>query len=192
MARTAQNEMQLAAFAAGVDRANRPTSLLTIPALILAVAVIYAGWSFRAMLSSRAALKNTQVQVDEIRDLATSIHAEKTKGVDLGALYDARPFFGSQVGEETWKTGSLGFRQVPIISGPTPSTVFTTPRLDRQDVTCTVNDEPLPAIFEAIERTLDHQFLKGRAFVSQVMLTPAGSGWRGTIRFSLYESKEVR
>lgn len=189
MSRTAQLEMQLSAIASAVDRSNRPTSLLTIPALLVVVSVLYAGWSARGMFRQRTLVTQAQAQTEQVRSTVEQIKAETNKGVDLGKLYPPAPFFGSQVGDETWKSSAAGFREPPIISNVTPTTAIANPLVVRNDVTCTVNNEELSSIFSAIDATLNHEFLKGRAWVSQVLMTPSNTGWRSTIRFSLYEKK---
>jgi hypothetical protein len=189
MTRSAQVESQLAAMASAVDRANRPTSLLTVPALVVLVAAVFAVASLRAMNSQRQALRLAQARVAQVASTIEKIRAEERTGFDLESLYSTMPYFGSQVGQDTWLQPDIGFRDTPTITGPATSTAVQSPLIIRQDYTCSVNNEPIEAILTAIDRTLRHEHLQGRVFVSNAMLTPTGSGWRASVRFSLYEKK---
>lgn len=189
MAKAAQSEMQLNAMAAAVDRANRPTSLLTIPAVLLVAALLYSVWSYRGLAAERSVLRARQSQVARIDSLIRDIETEKKKGIDLEKTYPASPYFGSYV-DDTWKKNpSAAFREPPTVSQVSQGRVDTTSPLTRSEVTVTVTNEPLESILRAIEGTLSHEFLKGQVFVSQATLTPAGTGWRAIVKFSLYEKR---
>lgn len=185
----AQIEAQLAALASAADRANRPASLLTIPVVLLMVAVLYSAWSYRGLASERSTAIARQNQFASVTRLVAEIKGHQQKSVDLAAIYPPFPFLGSQVGDETWKSPERGFREPPVVSNPTSGRVDNNSSIHRDDVTVTVNNEEIEKIFSATDATLNKEFLKGSAFVSQANLTPTGTGWRATVRFSVYVTK---
>ncbi|MDX2115085.1 MAG: hypothetical protein SFZ24_05615 [Planctomycetota bacterium] len=187
MLKPAAADAQLAAVAASIDRSNRPASLMTIPLVLLVAATIFAGISFRSMSSRRAAVAGQAAQLQLVRSLAERLRAEQTAGLDLATLYSDLPFFGSQVGQDSWQT--VSFSRPPVVSNVTSASAVANPPIVRYDVTCSVDNEPLDKIFEATEKTLHSEPLVGRAFVSQANLTPTGTGWRATLRFSAYAKK---
>lgn len=187
--RPAQTEMHLAALASAVDRANRPTSLLTLPFVLLIVVVLFAAWSYRSLSGERAALRARQTQVRQIERLVAQIKGESRKEVDLEKLYPKANFLGSQVADDVWTSGKFQFSTPPTVSQISSSRVDNTSPLFRSDVSVTVNNEPIERIFEAIDATFNHEQLRGRVFITQALLTPSGTGWRATIRFSVYEKK---
>lgn len=185
----AQTEAQLAALAAAADRANRPTSLLTIPFVLLIVTVLFSVWAYRGLATQRSIVQARQVQMVKVAQFVERIKGQQKQNIDLAAIYPPAPFLGSQVGDETWKTQGRGFREPPTISQVSSTRVDNNSSIYRSDVTVTVNNEELSNIFTATDATLNHEFLKGRAFVSQANLTPTGTGWRAVLRFSVYEKK---
>ncbi len=188
-ARPDQTESQLAALAAAADRANRPTSLLTIPILLVIVGILYAAWAYRALTQQRSIVLARQSQVRDVARLVNEIKRHKTKAVNFETLYPGAPFMGSQIGTDTWNSPTAGFREPPMVSQVTSNRVDPTSPLYRSDVTATVQNEDLAAIFKAVDATITNDHLKGRVFISQAQLTPTGTGWRATFRFSLYEKK---
>jgi hypothetical protein len=189
MAKPAQTEMQLSAMASAVDRANRPTSLLTVPALVLVAAFLFCMWSYRGLAAERSALRAKQSELARIDAVIRDIETEKKKGIDLEKAYPPAPYFGSYV-EDVWKKDLAGqFKEPPTVGQVTQGRVDTTSPLTRSEMTVTVANEPLEAILKAIEGTLNREFLKGQVFLSQVQLTPTGTGWRAVARFSLYEKR---
>ncbi|MBL8744779.1 MAG: hypothetical protein JNK58_00325 [Phycisphaerae bacterium] len=185
----AQIEAQLTALASAADRANRPASMLTFPAVLLVVALLYSAWSFRGLASSRSMATAMQNQGARVAGLIAEIKGRQKESIDLASIYPPAPFLGSQVGDETWKSPERGFREPPTVSQPTSARVDNASLISRSDVTVTVNNEEIEAIFRAADATLNHPYLKDRAFVSQAQLTPLGTGWRATFRFSVYEKK---
>lgn len=185
----AQIEAQLAALASAADRANRPASLLTIPIVLLLIAVLYGAWAFRGLAAERSVAIVRQSQGVRIGALVAEIKSHQKQSIDLATIYPPAPFLGSQVGDETWKSPDRGFHESPTISQPSSARVDNNSQISRSDVTVTVNNEDVGAVFKAVDATLNHPFLKDRAFVSQAQLTPLGTGWRATFRFSVYEKK---
>lgn len=186
----AQLESQLAAFASAADRANRPTSMLTIPALLMVAALLYMFWAYRGLSAERGIAVAKQGQSSQIMTLVSQIKAEKAKEVDLTKKYQAAPFLGSQVGDETWKLPERGLREAPTVSQISSAKIDNTSPILRSDVTVTVNNEDIGAILGAVDATLNHEQLKQlNVFVSQANLTPSGTGWRATLRFSVYEMR---
>lgn len=184
---SSQLEQQLSAMAAGVDRANRPTSLLMIPLLLVIAAVVFLAWSWRDMATQRNLVALRVREVEEINKTVSAIQAEKTKAIDIAGLYPAAPFFGSQV-EQAWKQTNIPFREPPIIGNNTPAPILTNPPINRSEIQVTSNSEPLENIMRGVDETLKHEFLRDRAFISMAQLTPAGNGWRSMIRVTLYHS----
>lgn len=182
---SSQLEQQLSAMAASVDRANRPTSLLMIPLLMVIAAVMYLGWAWRDMAAQRNLVSVRVREVEQINDTVAQIQAEKSKAIDIAALYPAAYYFGSQV-DEAWKLTNIPFREPPVIGNNTPTPILTNPPINRSEVQVTINSEPLENILRGVDETLRHEFLKDRAFISMAQLTPAGNGWRSTIRVSVY------
>lgn len=193
MIRSVQLETQLAAYAAAVDRANRPLSLLTIPAVILIAALLFVAWSYRGMAQQKQLLALRTIQTKDVAQMVAAIQAEKDKGVDLGSLYSAMPFFDVQM-EEAWISKSaLSFTTPPQISGVQSSSIIAaTPKskaLNRSEITVTVNNEALPTILAGINSALNHEILRGRAFLSWFQMSPAATGWNWSMKFALYETK---
>jgi hypothetical protein len=185
----AQLETQLAALAAAAERANRPASYFTIPALLAAGALVFCAWSARGLVRERNAVAARQAQLVRVTQLTEQIKEASKKSVSLDSLYPPAPFFGSQVGDDTWRHPSRGFREPPTVTASTSTRVDATSSIHRNDVTVTVNNEPIEKVLQAIDATLNFEHLKGRAFVSQANFTPSGTGWRAIVRFSLYEKK---
>lgn len=181
----AQLEMALSAAAAAADRANRPASLLTFPAVILAAACLFALWSYSRLARERTLLIAAQSQTVKIEDTIQRIKNASAADATSTALYPPAPFFGSQI-EEVWKNPSIGFSETPQISQVASNRVDTNSSLMRNDVSATVNNEPIDKVFAAVDGTFEHQHLKDRVFITQLLLTPTGTGWRATTRFSLY------
>ena len=188
MSRPATIDAQLNALAASVERANRPRSLLVIPAALLVASAVFALWSFRELRAQGSALVNERRSVERIAGLVGEIQALKEADVDTAALYPTVAFIRSEV-ENAWREAGLPFREPPIISSPRQSTAVQVPLIVRTDVVCTVNNEALDTILRWIDNVLRRGDLAGRIFLTQVQLTPGGTGWRATIQFSLYERK---
>lgn len=182
---SAQVEQQLSAMAAAVDRANRPLSLLSIPILLVMVSAVFALWSWRGVDRERGLVRARLNEAQMISQRVSEIKAERAKAIDIESLYPPMPYVGSQV-DEAWKKNVQGFRETPNVGSPTTSDIISNPRIARTDVDVVLNNEPLPLVLQGIEATLNHEFLKGSAAVSQVQLTPAGNGWRSAIRFTAY------
>ena len=185
MTASAQLEQQLTALAAGIDRANKPTSLLSIPMLLIVVACFWTFWQHRSMRGAQALIDAKTNEVQEITKLVGLIKTERTKSVDIAKLYDKLPFFGSQV-EEAWKQRNIPFRESPNLGNVTPSQILSNPIIFRSDVQVTINNDSFEHIAKAVDSTLKHEFLERRVFVSLAQLTPVVGGWRSTIRFSAY------
>ncbi len=186
--RNPQIETHLAALAAAADRTNRPASLLNIPLLLVLCALLLAAWEFRDMQSQRGLLRREQERVRLVTQLTEQINAEKKKELNLQALYPPAPFFGSQV-VESWQSQGISFKEPPQVGTTQKADVFPSSPVTRTEVACGVNSEPVENILAWIQNIQEHQFLKGRVFVSQCLLTPLPTGWRAAFRVGLYEHK---
>lgn len=184
----AQTEAQLASLAAAADRANKPTSLLTIPVVLLIVTVLFGVWAYRGLAAQRSIVQARQAQAVKVAHFVEQIKGQQKQSIDMAAIYPPSPFLGSYV-DDTWEAQARSFRETPTVSQVSSTRVDNNSSIYRSDVTVTVNNEELSTIFKAADATLNHEFLKGRAFVSQANLTPTGTGWRAVLRFSLYEKK---
>lgn len=182
---SAQIEQQLTTMAAAVDRANKPTSLLLVPMLLVVASLGFVLWGWREMSSQRALVSARVREVDEITKLVGQIQNERGKSVDIASLYIRLPFMGSQV-SEAWTGTGITFREPPIVGSTSTNPILSNPVLLRSEVQVTTNNEPLENILKGVDATLRHEVLGPQAFVSLAQLTPAGGGWRSTIRFSAY------
>ncbi len=188
MTRTAQVEAQLSAMAAAADRTNRPASLLNIPLLLVLGALLLAAWEFRDMQAQRAMLRREQERVQKVTLLTEQIAAERKKELNVQTLYPPAPFFGSQV-DEIWKSQGITFRESPSVGAVTKADVFVGSPVVRSEVACSVSSEPVESVVAWIQSIQEHEYLKGRVFVSQILLTPLPTGWRAAFRVGLYEPK---
>lgn len=182
-------EMELASMAAAADRANRPVSLLSIPLLLVVASLLFAAFAYRGLAVQRSLVVHRQAQAARVYELVRQIELEQKKTVDLDRLYPPAPFFGSQVADDVWKKPDFAFREPPNVGSLISTRADALSQVYRSDVTVTVANEPLEKIFRATDAVLNHPHLDGRPFISQVMLTPTGTGWRATVRFSVYEKK---
>lgn len=187
MTPAASLEQALAPLAASADRANKPVSLLTIPALVVLIAAGYALYSFRGLATAKALVARRESDSQRLVGLVDSIKKERTKGVNVASLYPEAPFFLSQV-QDSWKPPRLAptLREPPQLGAVTTSTVLREPAIIRSEVQVTINSEPLKSVLDGVDTTLRHEFLQNRAFVSFVQLTPSGDGWRSVFRFTIY------
>lgn len=181
-------DAQLNALAASVERANRPRSLLVIPAALLVAGAVFALWALRDLRAQGGALAAERRSVERVAGLVGEIQTLKAADIDSAALYPTVAFIRSEV-ENAWREPGLPFREPPSISSPRQSTAVQVPLIIRTDVVCTVNNEALDTILKWIDNVLRRGELAGRIFLTQVQFTPSGAGWRATLQFSLYERK---
>lgn len=180
----------ISALAASVDRANRPSSLLALPTLLVAAALIVVLWSFSQLRGARAEVALERANLASISRLANEIGAELHSEIDFEALYPRQAHFGSEV-IASYQNQGLKFAIPPTIGEPVLATVLSTPvTVMRLDLQCSVTSEPLEVILQWIDTVLRHPTLGGQVWVSSLQLSPSGAGWAASIRFSLYEARK--
>jgi len=180
----------ISALAAAVDRANRPSSLLALPMLLVATALIVVLWSFSQFGAARAELQSQRASKASIDALFNDIKAERQSEIDFEALYPRQAHFGSEV-IASYQSQGLKFATPPTIGEPVLATVLSTPvTVMRLDLQCSVTSEPLDVILKWIDNVLRHPTLGGQVWVSSLQLSPSGAGWAASIRFSLYETRK--
>lgn len=194
--RPAQTELQLQAMAAAADRANRPGEFILVPLVALLAAVLFTIFSARTYLAERANLTKAAGDGTAVVELINGIRTEESKAIDPARLFPARQFFGSQIldcikGDPESGIEPLPFKEPkPTVgdarSAPAPGAAA---GINRTEIQCTVNNEPLDLIFQWIDQVLNHPSLKGQVFISSLRLQPVAPGWSATVTFALYEFK---
>lgn len=184
-------DMQLSAFAAAADRANRPTSLLAFPLLLAVIATVVLLWSFSQFSAARAiagAEAENQVRIDS---LVSAIEAESQAALDFEKLYPPNPYVSSEI-NASWRESGVNFSTPPIVSDPVRSVALAGPAgtIHRLVVSCSVTSEPLEEILQWIDNVLRNPTLQGHVWVSHLQLSPSGNGWRANIRFALYQFRK--
>lgn len=194
--RTAQTELQLQAQAAAADRANRPGAFILIPLAALCAAVLFTVFSVRTFLAERGNLAKAASDGTAVVELINGIRTEETKVIDPAKLFIQRQFFGSQIlecinGEPESGIEPIPFKEPKPTVGDARSSAApgAAPGINRTEIQCTVNNEPLDLIFQWIDQVLNHPSLKGQVFISSLRLQPVAPGWNATVTFALYEFK---
>lgn len=184
--RTSQVESQLSAYAASAARANRPAGVLILPGLLALASAFFALWAWSGLNGARRLVTFQQSALQRTATLVGQIRAEESSGADLTTLFTKLPYLGSQIGETA---KSIGFHDPPGVGNATPATASNNPPIDRLDVNCTINTEPLDKTLAWIDAVQRHPDIPGRVFVTQFQVSPSGNGWRAQVRFSAYASK---
>lgn len=194
--RSAQTELQLQAMAAAADRANRPSEFILIPLVALLAAVLFTIFSVRTFLAERGNLAKAANDGTAVVELINGIRAEEAKAIDPAKLFIQRQFFGSQIldcinGDPDSGIEALPFKEPKPTVGDARSSAApgAASGINRTEIQCTVNNEPLDLIFRWIDQVLEHPSLKGQVFISSLRLQPAAPGWSATVTFALYEFK---
>ena len=191
MIRSGQIDAQLQAMAAGVDRANRPTTLVVIGAAVLAIAAIFALWSGGRFLNARKRLASEMYARSTVANLLSVTAGRKQETPDLDALYPPQPYFDTNVYETALNVYGLtqdekGKLPVAVRPRESPKPLTGTPGVGKTSVDVTFNAQPLDKIFGLMNAVQESQYLR-TTFVSSINLTPIPTGWNATIRFGAYE-----
>lgn len=178
-------------MAGSVDRANRPTSLLAFPILLVFVALVVILWSFSRMNAARAQAQSELRNLERIDVLVSSIKAERQATIDFEALYPRKHHFASEI-ILSWRDQGVEFSTPPLVSDPIAAIVLSGAggAIHRQEVQCSITSEPLELILEWIDNVLRNPTLQGQVWVSSLQLRPAGRGWAASIRFAAYEYRK--
>ena len=189
--RSSDLDRQLSAMAASVDRANRPSSLLAFPLLLVAAALLVVFWSFSRLNSARAEARSELSNLNRIEQLVAAIEAETQSAIDFEALYPRKPYFASDI-IASWRDAGIAFSAEPLVGNAIEAVVLTGPSgaIRRQEVQCSITSEPLDQILAWIDNVLRRPNLKGQVWVSSLQIRPAGAGWGASIRFGAYEYRK--
>lgn len=178
-------------MAAGVDRANRPSSLLAFPLLLVFAALLVLFWSFSRLSAARSEARAEVRNQERIEQLVAAIEAESSASIDFEALYPRNPYFASDI-VASWRDQGVVFSTPPLVSDPIEAVVLTGAggTIRRQEVQCSVTSEPLEQILAWIDNVLRRPNLQGQVWVSSLQIRPAGAGWGASIRFAAYEYRK--
>lgn len=189
--RSSDLDTQLSAMAASVDRANRPTSLLAFPLLLVAAALLVVVWSFSRLSSARAEVRAEQSNLNRIEQLVSAIQAETQSAINFEALYPRKPYFASDI-ISSWRDQGIEFSTPPVVGEAIEAVVLSgaSGTIRRQEVQCTVTSEPLDKILAWIDNVLRRPNLVGQVWVASLQIRPAGAGWGASIRFGAYEYRK--
>lgn len=178
-------------MAASVDRANRPSSLLVFPLLLVAVALLVVFWSFARLNTARGEARAEINNLDRIEQLVGAIEAETQSAIDFEALYPRKPYFASDI-IASWRDEGIQFSTPPLVGEAIEAVVLSgaSGTIRRQEVQCSITSEPLEQILAWIDNVLRRPNLIGQVWVSSLQIRPAGAGWGASIRFGAYEYRK--
>jgi len=181
-----QLQAQLVATANGVDRANRPTLFLALPAIALLAAIIAVLPIWARFSIARETLRSQQRDWGSVRLTIDEVVKRRNARPDLAKIFPKNQLFGSNIETEAkavWPGVSL-----PVhIPEPVPRPFLATQTdLKKLDIECTIGNVRLEQLSQWIDRVLRSPHLRG-VFVSNLELRPVTNGWNGTVTFRRYE-----
>lgn len=180
-------ETQLTLAANAADRSNRPRMLVIAPALLLLGALILTLVIFQRFSTAKSVLSSRMMErerVVSIIDFAGKLEAAHPDPAKLFPINEYMDVNISDVAKDIWPDATN------VTVGPKEKRSL---GLNKQFIRSEVGISFTPTVaiddvFRFIHGVLTHKDLNG-VFVGKVDLhpIPAGGGWIGSVRFSLYE-----
>ena len=185
-------ESQLRAMANGVDRANKPTSLMILGVIVLVGFALYAVAGLRLWSAAKSSFARTASDSQEVERLVREYQLEKARTPDLARMYPPLPTMGADIekaAKNAWQSGDQPAAGVSV-GNKSAGRLFSDKlkALDVYSIDCSVQDQPLEKIMTWL-RTVETEPFLGPTFVSSLTLSPANSGWQAQVKFSVYEKK---
>ncbi len=181
-------ENQLRAQAAAADRANRPTMLVVVPALLLVGALLLTLVAGVRLVESKRTLERRLADRAQVERIVFEAEQLRRRTPDLDALYPPLPGLGDEIEREArrvWPEGSRGTVRVGQVN-PRPWSVSSTGDLVQVSVDCTVSNVSFQDLTTWIRRVIDEP-TRRRVFVSKLSVEPTPQGWTGTVQFRAYQ-----
>lgn len=180
----AQRQIRLRALATAAERRNKPTALIVIAALLLLVAIGFAGFEYVSALSARGELATRARAAARVTAIADRIRElEQDEGVqNLQQRYRADP---QLLGKLSSVAPQLGMENPPSIresssriplGGDSP--------LAARIVTVTMNNVSIGQGMDWIDAALEKT---DGLFVSRAELNPTPGGWTITVDLTRWE-----
>jgi hypothetical protein len=182
---------QLAAVANAADRANRPTHLVAVAGIALVTAILFSLVSFRSLADARAASARAATEADTIEQHIATYQSLQTEDASLATYYPPNPYMDSTI-EDVAKPYEDEFKnRNTVAASPRRINVPGIPGLDRYELECTIDNDPLQLSMRWITDALaEPENLAGRVFISKVSLTPINPYWRTHFTLAWYVAKQ--
>ncbi|MBL0926798.1 MAG: hypothetical protein IBJ11_03990 [Phycisphaerales bacterium] len=191
-ARPASSEAQLAALAAAADRANRPTGMIVLTALLAGIGLAFLLVSLAAYSRSKSEYRVNFETATRTRKLLADIDSLRQLRPDVNKLYPPTNFMTaniSEVAQQVW--GSAALSSVRIGDAQISPLPFSE-GVDRATVQCVIDSQPLEKILRWIDEVPKHKgFMDGghKVFVSQFTVQPSGPGWQANINYTMFQGR---
>jgi len=182
---------QLTAMANASDRANRPRTLLLIPALALLAGLIFLAVSYSSFGDARRRVEAEAFQAQRLARLVGTYESLQRQRVDLSDVYP--PVELELKVLEAYDDAGIPFDREPRIQAERQQLLpATRSNVVRTTVKAIASNESLENILRWTHNVVHHPDLEGRAFVYAITLTPLpmSEAWSATIDFAIYETRE--
>lgn len=191
--RNAKTEAQLASMAHASERANRPTIVVVIAAVLTIGSAVYAGVSYFSMQTQGRRLQDTIAAAEHTSKTLADIKALKDAEVDLSQVFPDNKLLGSQIRDyatAALEDGGLDTDSIVVKADPPRRLLPSTP-VQRRPVRITLLRRPLPVLLDFVTRvvndpegTIDHH---ENLYIATLKLNPdaASDTWMLDVQFEM-------
>ena len=184
MIRRGERQMRLRALAASAERRNRPTALVLAAVIALAVALLFAGWSFSSAQAAQSDRRRQARTMAEIESLVTQI--EETEQAAAAGFDDSKYRTDPQLLSKLSRIAAeLEMQNAPILTeGRTRTTLSADSPIAARVITVRMNQVRLEDAMRWLNNALD---AVNGLFVTRVRLIPSANGWSVELDLARWE-----